>query len=345
VRDRFRWLLLTGPLLALPLWLRTAHSAPPEPGPSTQPAAANTDTDIDARPIATFAGGRITLEEMRAAIANKVPRARAAIAQPGGRERFLAELVRYELLVLEATRRGYERNPLVIEAAQRAAIDRMLERDLAVAPASIPAAEVAAYYSAHAAELGRPALRRASHIELATEAEATQLIAQLRGVDRQGFAKLAVERSIDAPTKRQGGELGYFDREGHKSGDERGAGVPRALADAAYALDRVGAIGQRPVRLESGFSVVMLTGEMPELRKPLAKVEGKIREQLAEQRQAQALTALVAKLFAEHKPEVHAELLGAIALDPVTSLDQPEGFAAAPPDPRAPPRLVTPDGY
>ncbi len=334
--------LLVGPALGIASWLGSAHSAPPDTAaaaPAQAPAARNEPA------LATFAGGRITLAQMQQVVDARPPSMRRELVPEQGRRGLLEDMVRYELLVLEATRRGYERNPRVEEAVARAAIAQMLQHDLAVPPASIPQPQVADYYRAHANELSRPPLRRASHIQLKSAAQARELIAQLQGADRRRFAALAVERSTDARTRRQGGELGYFERDGTRDAGGREPAVPRALVDAAFALDRVGAISAQPVAHDGAFSVVMLTGEMPAMQRPLAKVEGKIRKRLAAQQQSHALDALLAQLRAQAKPEIHPELLGAIALDPLPPHDIPEGFAAAPPDPTAPPRLVKPDGY
>jgi hypothetical protein len=89
----------------------------------------------------------------------------------------------------------------------------------------------------------------------------------------------------------------------------------------------------------------MLTARVPAVDRPLAKVQGRIRDQLGEQERQRQFDALVARLRAEIKPELHPELLDAITLDPVTPLDIPHGFAAAPPDPLAPPQRVQPDGF
>jgi hypothetical protein len=345
-------MLKAGLPVAVVAWLGSAHSAPI--APQLKPRKALSAKDQAAHAIdetrrslllATFTGGNIALGDMEDAIAKKVPRVRAELARPGGRERFLEQLIRYDLLVLEARRRGYAAHPQVALATRRAAIDAMLAHDLAVDPGSIPAADVAQFYEAHKSELSRPALRRASHIQLATEAQARALIVQLAGADRRRFAQLAREQSNDARTQRQSGELGYFDRKGKAAEGEALGTLPRALVEATFALKHVGDIGALPVAHDEAFSVVMLTGEMPAMVKSLAKAERGLRDRMAEERQAHALETLLAALRKEHAPELHVELADAIALEPATPLDIPEGFAAAPPDPRAPPRLVQPDGY
>jgi peptidyl-prolyl cis-trans isomerase C len=179
---------------------------------------------------------------------------------------------------------------------------------------------------------------------VATEAEAKQLLVQLRGADREGFARVARERNIDPRTSNQGGELGWFD-EHSLTESGRATDVPQELVTAAFKVKRVGELARAPIAHDGAFSVLMLTGEMPATAKPRAEVDAELREQLAKQREQQALETLVAELRAQMKPEVHPELVDAIEVPPGEPLDIPEGFAAAPPDPRQPPIQIQPDKY
>jgi peptidyl-prolyl cis-trans isomerase D len=331
---------------ALVVWGAATASSEPAPSPQNRAAAPDTAANGDAAVIASFTGGRITVADMQAAIANKDPGTRARIAAPDGRRLFLEQLVRHDLLVLEAERRGYGYHASVIEAGKRAAIARMVERDLAIDPASIPRADAESNYQANLEKYNRPRLRRASHIELATEAEAKALIAELKGASRERFAKLAGERSHDERTRRQGGELGYFDSDGRLSGRRDTGTVPAELAAAAFALKGTSGLSPRPIARPAGtFSVLLLTGEDPAVEYSFAKVEDTVRAELAQQRHEEARRALVATLEQQWKPEVHPERMAAIQIDVGPPLDQPQGFPAAPPDPRAPARIVEPDGF
>jgi hypothetical protein len=314
----------------------TAQTANSAPAPEARTDGARAARDAGVAPtaretspvVATFDGGRITAADMETAIAHKDSGTRARLAQPGGRKTFLDQLVRYDLLVLEAERRGYGYHPAVIEAGKRAAIERMIEHDLTVDPASISKTDVEQHFEANVEKYRRPHVRRASHIEVASEAEARALIGELRTASRERFARVAGERSHDERTRRQGGELGYFDREGRPGGNRRATAIPAELAQAAFALKRPTAISPRPIARASGnFSVLMLTGEDRGLEPRLHDLEAQVRAEIAERRHAEAQQALVATLREQWKPEVHPERMDAIQLDP------------------APPRVVEPDGF
>lgn len=292
--------------------------------------------------VARFTGGQLTVADVERAAANKVAHARARYAAEGGRERLLTELVRWELLVREADARGYARNPVVYEASTKAAV-AALEADLAVDPATIPSDEVAQSYERNAAQFHMLPGRRASMIKLATEGEARDLIEELAGANRLQFAAAARERSIDEATRRQGGELGYFDRDGRQRAKRAGQRVAAELAEAVFALAEVGSVSKVPVPYAGGFAVLMLTGQMRAVERSLAQAQDEIREQLAVARSRDAVEALVARLRAEHPPETHLELLDAIDMDDIPAPDVPHGVPAAPPDPFAPTVIVEPD--
>lgn len=85
---------------------------------------------------------------------------------------------------------------------------------------------------------------RASHILVKTEEEANDLLAKLNeGAD---FGELAEEHSL-CPSKRDGGDLGYF-----------GKGMMvKPFEDAAFAMD-AGEVSQ-PVETQFGWHLIKLT--------------------------------------------------------------------------------------
>jgi peptidyl-prolyl cis-trans isomerase C len=333
------------------LWLAAAIALWPAAGPRAlaqkpqeppqQPLASAAEAERRARVLARFEGGQITVGEMEDAIAQKLPATRAAIATDAGRTRFLEDMIRYDVLALEAERRGFAKQDAVIGDAAKHAIDKMIGTAFPMDPAAVPAEDVQRDYQDQARKFNRPEQRRASHIVVATAADARSLLAELKGGDRQAFAKLARERSIDT-TRTRGGDLGYFDRKGNPN-SEHGTPVPEPLAAATFRLTREGEVSRKPVPLKNGFGIVMWTGTTPELRSSLAQVEERLREKRASDEQQRQVNALVERLRSEVAPEVHPELVDPIALDPVPPADIPSGFPPAPPDPRIPPVLIEPD--
>jgi hypothetical protein len=292
--------------------------------------------------LATWKGGELRVRDWLAAYQVKTPPEQRALSTPDGRVQLLRDLERYELLVQEAERRGYGEHVLVQDATRDAALDA-LTKSLAIAPESISDADVAAEFEATRVRWERPGIRRASLIAVASEAEAKELLHELRGATREQFAAEARMRSIHA-TRKQSGELGWFTHQGRGT---EGNPVPVAapFVDEVFALPRVGALSARPLRLEQGFGVLLLTGEEPAFKTPHEEATALIREQLASRRSAQKLDELTAQLKASVKIEVYPELLAPIVLDARAGLDQPQGFPAHPSDPRVGARVVKPDKY
>ena len=331
--------------------LVTAASAEPASRPIRSPngaaasaAGASATEPAAEAALATFAGGEIRVSDWRSAFDKRLPQEQVLLAQPAGRARLLHDLERYALLLREAERRGYAHHVVVEGAAQKAAIDALTAHELAVDPASIPEADVAAEYAAKGLQYHRPALRRASQIIVPSEQDAVRLLQELRKASREQFGKVARERSLDERTRKQSGELGWFSQQG-RGPDGKPAGIEPELVAATYAVSKVGALSPRPLRVASGFAVLQLTGEDVALDQTLAEASGEIRELLAGRRSLQQVEDLVARLRTSTKIELHPELLDAIAIDSTTRLDIPQGFPPYPPDPREGPKRIKPDKY
>ena len=293
--------------------------------------------------VATFTGGAITRDELQAVVTQRLPVHKDLLTREGAVHDVLESMVRYDLLVREAEARGYREDLRVRLAAQAKANELLMLSHASVEPGAIGSADLERAFTEHRGEFSRPVMRRASHVVLPTKAEAQALIVELQGATRERFARVAAERSQDPATKNQGGELGYFDRDGKT---ERGVDglASSQLAAAAFKLRSVGDVTAQPIAVPSGFSVLMLTGEMPALQTARAEVDQRLREQLAKDQSAAKLEALVATLREQHRPVVQAGLVDLIVMPPAEPAQIPSGFPAAPPDPREPPRMVEPDG-
>ena len=147
---------------------------------------------------------------------------------------------------------------------------------------------------------------RASHILVASEADARAVIAEIRrpGAD---FAEVARRRSTD-PGARNGGDLGFF---------KRGDMIPE-FEQAAFAM-RAGEISAAPVRTQFGWHVIRL-----EERRAVAPPSfDESREALRQQAFEEGVNAVVERIRAAARVE---RLDGGAAPRPPSLLD-----GAAPP--------------
>jgi peptidyl-prolyl cis-trans isomerase C len=160
-------------------------------------------------------------------------------------ERLVEELIDQRLLAIEARRRGLQNSP---EARRRiaAAEERILGNILLETEIAERVTEEAALrlYSEQTG-LARPGEQiRARHI-LVDSREAAEAIIGLAN-DGRSFAELAVQYSTDIATRVQGGDLGYFSRDG----------VLPDIAALAFSSQEGEIAG--PVETESGWHVLYI---------------------------------------------------------------------------------------
>lgn len=123
---------------------------------------------------------------------------------------------------------------------------------------------------------------KASHILVKTEAEANDIIKQLKsGGD---FAKIAADKSIDTSSMKQGGDLGYF---------KRGDMVPQ-FSDAAFGM-KTGEVSDKPVKTSFGYHVIKVEDRRKSAAPPLADVKDQITNQIGQELVAQMVKDLQAK--------------------------------------------------
>jgi peptidyl-prolyl cis-trans isomerase C len=124
---------------------------------------------------------------------------------------------------------------------------------------------------------------KARHILVEKEAEAKDIIAKLK-VDPDAFEKLAKERSLDAGSKAQGGELGWFDL----------SAIAPEFGAATSKLEK-GKFTETPVQTQFGYHVILLEDSKPIEAPPLEEVKPMLSQQLQQQDWEKQLEALKAK--------------------------------------------------
>jgi peptidyl-prolyl cis-trans isomerase C len=219
--------------------------------------------------VATVNGAQIHKSDVEAAYATLPEQYRQmpfeAIYEP-----LLDRVIDSRLLLAEADERKLAEEPEVqAEIAQ--ARDNVL-RDSLVEQAIEQGTTDERLRAAYDAMKSQPGFAfeetRASHILLASEAEAQEVLKQIQG--GADFATLAKEKSTDPSAKTNAGDLGYFRR------DQM---VPE-FAEAAFTIEP-GTVGQTPVKSQFGWHVIKVEDrrqtvpsfedKQPELREQLAR--------------------------------------------------------------------------
>ena len=110
--------------------------------------------------------------------------------------------------------------------------------------------EISDFYNKNKAEFAVPAQVRAKHILVATEKDANDIIAALKGLKGdelvKKFEELAKSKSTDQGSAANGGELGWFGQ----------SQMVKPFADAAFALKK-GEVTQKPIKSNFGYHVIL----------------------------------------------------------------------------------------
>ncbi len=127
---------------------------------------------------------------------------------------------------------------------------------------------------------------RARHILVKTEAEAKDIIKQLKG--GADFAKLAMDKSVDTGSAKQGGDLGYFPK----------GEMVKAFSEAAFGM-RPGDLSDKPIKTEFGYHVIKVEDRRKSAPPALDAVRGQIKNQIGQEMTAKLVKDMVDKAKVE----------------------------------------------
>lgn len=170
--------------------------------------------------------------------------------------------------------------------------------------------DIKAYYDQNKASMSTPEQIRASHILVATKAEAEDILKQLKG--GADFATLAKEKSTDTGTKDNGGDLNFF---------AKGTMEP-AFEDAAFKLKKGELSGV--VQTSYGYHIIKKTDEKPAVTPTLEEKKEDIKYQLVTQK--------VSELSSNWMADLKAKAKITNTLDPAAAEESPAASAAASPE-------------
>jgi peptidyl-prolyl cis-trans isomerase C len=268
-------------------------------------------TEVQADEVLAKVGDRtITVGELADRLASQSPYLRARFESPERRKELLDNLVRFELLVYEAKRRGYADKPEIVRARRNAMIQQLIKKevDAPLEGMEITDEEVKAIYDENPLEFDRLAQVRASHIFVKDRARAKKTLARAKNADLAGFRKLAREDSEDDKTRANGGDLHFFEASGEGE-------PPTAIREAAFSLDKVGAVYPELVEEGGGYHIIMLTGKRAALKRTYEQAKRAIRHKLTRQRKDAAIEALTERLRKEVVVEIDYDALNAIQVE------------------------------
>lgn len=200
--------------------------------------------------LATVGNKFITLNDFKHKIA-KLPSYYKGMADKNKKTLF-DDMIVESLLLEDAVRKGVDRDKevqeIVKEAKKKVVIAKFVKTEVDD-KIKVSEEEMRKYYEEHKDDFKKPEMWRASHILVASEGEAKDILAQLSA--GKNFQVLAKDKSIDA-TAARGGDVGYF---------RKGQVVPE-FENTCFGL-KVGETSQI-VRTQFGYHIIKLTDKKPE---------------------------------------------------------------------------------
>ncbi len=245
---------------------------------------------------------------------------------------FLEKLVRFEVLVAEAEKRGLQNHPDVLRRKKRAMVEilmKKLNKEL-VSFDDVKEAEIKARYERDAAKYRQPRRLRGALLLLPSEAEAKKVLAELATQKNKPrfFGTLCKERNTHPLLKKRAGNLGFFSKDCKTNTprsfrasvanpkDTKAQRVPKALCEAVFGLSKAGDVAG-PLKLDksvygAGWALVMRSGELAPLNRPYQLVRDRIKNQLFHEKRFKAVTGYAEKLKAQAKITIDDKALAAV---------------------------------
>lgn len=267
---------------------------------ATMALAEEQSTPAKAQPklAAMINGEAVTVEELNGLYARLSPQMRAEYEKSGGRTQFLDTYIRKRLLVQEALKQNFDKQPSTqfeLQAARESVLFDLYVRDV-VSKAFVGDSEMKALYENSKFEFATPEQIRVRHIlitprpsnpgnkqsvEEAREAALLQMnqIYQRIRLGEASFEQMAQKYSMDG-SAQGGGDLGFFPR----------GKMLQEFEEAAFAL-KPGEISP-VVPTQFGFHLIRLEERRPTGFRPFEEVKADLRERLLRKYAEQVMQSL-----------------------------------------------------
>lgn len=220
-----------------------------------------------------------------------------------GREKFLDELIKRELLYKEALKKGLDKDSEYlkkIEDFKKITLVGLLLQKEIESKVKVSDQDVKDYYEKNKERFAPVTQIRVSHILVKTEEEAKKILERLKkGGD---FAQIAKKYSIDTVSAKNGGDLGFL---------SKGQMLPE-IEEVATRL-KIGEISE-PIKTKSGHEIIKVTDKKRGQVVELEKVKNLISQNLLAEKQKNVFDSYVEGLKKSYKIEINKEALSKLAL-------------------------------
>ncbi len=233
--------------------------------------------------LASVNGKAITAADVDAYLAGMGQRGQS-YDNPKGRAMILEQLINKSLLVLDATRNLYERDPEFKAQLQRVKEELLANYavEKAVSSVRVTDAEIEKYFEENKDKFVADATVNASHILVDSEEKANDIMAKIKAGEIS-FEDAAKQFS-SCPSGKEGGLLGDFGR---------GQMVPE-FDEACFSMEEGELRG--PVKTQFGYHIIRLNSKNAPKELTLAEVRDQLREKLLADKQQAAYQSKINQL-------------------------------------------------
>ncbi|MBN1774340.1 MAG: peptidyl-prolyl cis-trans isomerase [Deltaproteobacteria bacterium] len=303
---------------------------PAEPAAET-PAADPAEAARRDKPLARIADRTLSVGEFEDQLSSpSVPLpVRASFDNPERIRLEFEQRIERMALAAWAARQGLESRPDLLREIRKLYRGITLYRQVhqQIDEASVPDADVQAYYESHPEAYHRPETANAGMILLADRpaAEAALERALAAQGNRADLTRAVRELSTDDETKRRGGSLGYFDRDGKPNrlvaeGQPEPPRVDPAIVAAAFTLTTPFDVYPQVVDSVRGPAVVFLLSRTPAVSRTLEEAAPRIRLDLLNERR----DALRDRYLADARARFNVKVLDAAFEHVVVTPGEPD---------------------
>ncbi len=298
--------------LAFPAFAQQGTPAHPSPvSQSTTKPVATAAADDAKKAVAVVNGETITVEKLNRMYNNLSTQMRVNYDANGGKGAFLDNYIRKRLLIQEAFKSGFNRQPEIVaavEAAQESALFDRYVRDVVAAPI-VTENDLKTYYDAHPADFETPEKVHVRHIvvaisdvgpaprtkeraldqiqKIATELRAADIASAQGKPDPATLVKLRLTHFADAARKysedssaENGGDLGWITKGQTDTNFENAAWSMKPGTVSGIVLSKF------------GYHLILVEGRQAPGVEPFEAVKAGLREYLVTQKAADVVTTV-----------------------------------------------------
>ncbi len=221
---------------------------------------------------------------------------------PQAKQQFLKSWLAQEILYRQALDEGLADKPEIkqmLTDVTRGVLSQQLMDEKLASKINITESDLRTYYAANKDKYIEPARAKISHIRVADEDKAAEVLKRLG--DGEDFAQLAKEFSEDDATKA---DAGVITEEIQKGSYVAGIGDAKEMNEAIFAAAGPTVLTQA-FQTENGWEVVKVDEKHPERQKSFEEVQQQVMQELLRTKQQEVQQEYVKELMDKYDVMVH----------------------------------------